>query len=75
MDGYFSQVINSDVWLNSISWLSQDDTQPLSMRLRDVKNRRIVPTPGLVNGIFWGGVIVLPAIGLLAAFVLWLRRR
>jgi ABC-type uncharacterized transport system involved in gliding motility auxiliary subunit len=75
MDGYFNQAINGDVLLNSISWLSQDDTQTLSVRPRSVKNRRIIPSRSLVVGLFVTSVIVVPLLGLLAAVVLWWRRR
>jgi ABC-type uncharacterized transport system involved in gliding motility auxiliary subunit len=75
MDGYFNQGINGDVLLNSISWLSQDDTQPLSVRPRSVKNRRIIPSQSLVVGLFVSAVIVVPLLGLIAALGLWWRRR
>jgi ABC-type uncharacterized transport system involved in gliding motility auxiliary subunit len=75
MDGYFNQAINGDVLLNSISWLSQDDTQTLSVRPRSVKNRRIIPSRSLVVGLFVTSVIVVPLLGLVAALVLWWRRR
>jgi ABC-type uncharacterized transport system involved in gliding motility auxiliary subunit len=75
MDGYFNQAINGDVLLNSISWLSQDDAQPLSVRPRNVKNRRIIPSKELVVGLFISSVIVVPLVGLLAALGLWWRRR
>jgi ABC-type uncharacterized transport system involved in gliding motility auxiliary subunit len=75
MDGYFNQGINGDVLLNSISWLSQDDTQPLSVRPRSVKNRRIIPSQALVVGLFVSAVVVVPLLGLIAALVLWWRRR
>jgi ABC-type uncharacterized transport system involved in gliding motility auxiliary subunit len=75
MDGYFNQGINGDVLLNSISWLSQDDTQPLSVRPRSVKNRRIIPSQSLVVGLFVSAVIVVPLLGLITALVLWWRRR
>jgi ABC-type uncharacterized transport system involved in gliding motility auxiliary subunit len=75
IDGYFNQGINGDVLINSISWLSQDDTQPLSVRPRNLKNRRIVPSAALVNGLFITAVVLVPLLGLVAALGLWWRRR
>jgi ABC-type uncharacterized transport system involved in gliding motility auxiliary subunit len=75
LDGYSTQGINGDVLLNSISWLSQDDAQPLSVRPRSVKNRRIIPSQELVVGLFVSAVVVVPLLGLLAAIGLWWRRR
>lgn len=75
MDGYFNQAINGDVFINSIGWLAQDDAQPLSVRSRSFKSRRIIPAPALVAGLFWGPVVLVPVIGFGAAIGLWWRRR
>ncbi|MFM2428847.1 MAG: hypothetical protein RLZZ511_60 [Cyanobacteriota bacterium] len=75
IDGYFNQAINGDVLINSVSWLSQSDAQPMSVRSRNVKNRRIIPSAGLVQGLFITSVVVVPLLGLLAAIALWWRRR
>jgi ABC-type uncharacterized transport system involved in gliding motility auxiliary subunit len=75
IDGYFNQAINGDVLINSISWLSQSDAQPMSVRSRNVKNRRIIPSAGLVQGLFITAVVVVPLLGLIAAIGLWWRRR
>jgi ABC-type uncharacterized transport system involved in gliding motility auxiliary subunit len=75
MDGYFNQAINGDVLINSISWLSQDDTQPLSVRPRSVKNRRIMVPQALKTGLLISSVIVVPLLGLLTAIALWWQRR
>ncbi len=75
IDGYFNQAINGDVLLNSISWLSQDDAQPLSVRPRDVKNRRLVVSPSLKTGLFISAVIVVPLLSTIMAIGLWWQRR
>lgn len=75
IDGYFNQAINGDVLLNSISWLSQDDAQPLSVRPRDVKNRRLVVSPSLKTGLFISAVIVVPLLSTIMAIGLWWKRR
>jgi ABC-type uncharacterized transport system involved in gliding motility auxiliary subunit len=75
IDGYFNQAINGDVFINSVSWLSQDESQTLSVRPRDVRNRRIIPTNALVVGLFLASVVIVPLLGLILAAVLWWRRR
>ncbi len=75
IDGYFNQAINGDVLLNSISWLSQDDAQTLSVRPRDVKNRRLVVSPSLKTGLFISAVIVVPLLSTIMAIGLWWQRR
>jgi ABC-type uncharacterized transport system involved in gliding motility auxiliary subunit len=75
IDGYFNQAINGDVVINSVSWLSQDSSQLMSVRSRDVRSRRIIPTPALVTGLFLAAVVIVPLLGLLAAAILWWRRR
>ncbi|MDP5337522.1 MAG: Gldg family protein, partial [Nodularia sp. (in: cyanobacteria)] len=40
-DGLFEQQLNGDVFLNSVAWLSQQDQQPLSIRPKEQRNRRI----------------------------------
>jgi ABC-type uncharacterized transport system involved in gliding motility auxiliary subunit len=75
LDGYFNQAINGDVFINSVSWLTQDDSQTLSVRPRDMRNRRITPTQPLVLTMFLGPVVILPLIGVILATVLWWLRR
>jgi ABC-type uncharacterized transport system involved in gliding motility auxiliary subunit len=75
IDGYFNQAINGDMVINSVSWLSQDSSQLMSVRSRDVRSRRIIPTPALVTGLFLAAVVIVPLLGLLAAAILWWRRR
>jgi ABC-type uncharacterized transport system involved in gliding motility auxiliary subunit len=75
LDGYFNQAINGDVFINSVSWLTQDDSQTLSVRPRDMRNRRITPTQPLILTMFLGPVVILPLIGVILATVLWWLRR
>ena len=74
-NGLFSQQINGDVFLNSISWLSQQDDRLLSIRPKEQKNRRINMTMIQASLLAWLSIIIVPFLGLLTAGFLWWRRR
>ncbi|MDJ0795226.1 MAG: Gldg family protein [Calothrix sp. MO_167.B12] len=72
---WFQRALNGDVFLNSVTWLSQQDTQPLSIRPKEPKNRRINLTTAQAGLLTISSLIVLPLIGIIGAIGLWLRRR
>jgi ABC-type uncharacterized transport system involved in gliding motility auxiliary subunit len=74
-DGLFGQQLNGDVFLNSVTWLSQQDQQLLSIRPKEAKNRRINLTTAQGQLLELLSLFVLPLIGLIAASVLWWRRK
>lgn len=74
-NGLFSQQINGDVFLNSISWLSQQDDRLLSIQPKEQKNRRINMTFLQASLLAWLAIIIVPLLGLLTAGFLWWRRR
>jgi ABC-type uncharacterized transport system involved in gliding motility auxiliary subunit len=74
-DGYFEQQINGDVFLNSVSWLSQEGGQTLSIRPREMKSRRLTPSPSQAQAMVGGALVLLPLMGLITAVILWWRRR
>jgi len=74
-NGLFSQQINGDVLLNSISWLSQQDDRLLSISPKEPKNRRINMTFLQASLLAWLSIIIVPFLGLLIAGFLWWRRR
>jgi ABC-type uncharacterized transport system involved in gliding motility auxiliary subunit len=74
-NGLFSQQINGDVFLNSISWLSQQDDRLLSIRPKEQKNRRLNMTFLQASLLAWLAVIIVPFLGLATAGFLWWRRR
>ena len=74
-DDLFKQELNGDVFLNSISWLSKRDAQTLSIRPKEVKNRRINMTPQQATIIGWMAIVIMPLIGFGTAGLLWWRRR
>ncbi|MEA5451069.1 Gldg family protein [Leptolyngbya sp. CCNP1308] len=74
-DGLFEQQLNGDVFLNAISWLGQQTDATLSIRPREVTNRRITLTVQQQIGLGVFALLVLPLIGLGLAVLMWLRRR
>ncbi|KYC35129.1 ABC transporter [Scytonema hofmannii PCC 7110] len=75
VNNLFEQQLNKDVFLNSVTWLSQQDRQPLSISPKEVRNRRINLTTAQANLLEISSLFVLPLIGLLAAGLLWWIRR
>ena len=73
-DGWFQQQLNSDVFLNTVSWLSKRDEQALSIRPKEPKNRRLNLTPGQAGAIGWVALLVMPLVGFTTAGVMWWRR-
>ena len=74
-DNLFNQQLNGDVFLNSVQWLVSQDDEPLSIRPKEARNRRINLTPlqgGLLNFLT---LVFFPLGGFLAGVITWLRRR
>ncbi len=74
-DGFFSQQLNGDVFLNSVTWLSFQDSQPLSIRAKQAKNRRLNLSQAQANLVALSSVFVLPLLAFAAAALLWFQRR
>jgi ABC-type uncharacterized transport system involved in gliding motility auxiliary subunit len=55
--------------------LSQQDTQPLSIRPKEAKERRINLSPAQAGLLTISSLIVLPLIGIIGAIILWWQRR
>ncbi|HYW20747.1 MAG TPA: Gldg family protein [Nodularia sp. (in: cyanobacteria)] len=74
-DGLFQQQLNGDVFLNSVTWLSQQDQQPLSIRPKEEKNRRINLNIVQANLLTLSSLLLVPLMGLVTAAIIWWRRR
>lgn len=74
-NGLFQQQLNGDVFLNSVSWLSQSQDAVLSIRPKEAKNRRLTITAGQGRLLFLVAVVLMPCLAFGAAFSLWWRRR
>jgi len=74
-DGLFEQQLNGDVFLNAINWLGQQSDSTLSIRPKEVTDRRITLTAQQQVGLGVFAILVLPLVGGVLAVVMWLRRR
>lgn len=74
-DGIFGQQLNGDVFLNAVNWLGGQGDETLSIRPKEVTDRRILMTPQQQVGLGIFSLLVLPVSGLGLAIVMWLRRR
>ncbi len=74
-DGLFSQQLNGDVFLNSMTWLGKQDSQPLSIRPKEATNRRLNLSQSQANLIALSSILILPVIAFAAAILLWFQRR
>ncbi len=69
------QVLNSDIFLNSVSWLSKRDKQALSIRPKEQENRRINLTSVQAVLLSWAALVIVPLLGFATAGIMWWRRR
>lgn len=74
INGLFEQQLNGDIFLNSISWLSKQDDQILSIRPKQQQNRRINLTPEQKLTLSWSALL-MPLLGFMTAGVIWWLRR
>ncbi|MGD1854711.1 MAG: Gldg family protein [Leptolyngbyaceae cyanobacterium] len=74
-DGLFDQQLNGDVFLNSVAWLSNVDNTVLSIRPKEITNRRIVMTLSRQIIVIALALAVFPLVGLIGAGITWFRRR
>lgn len=74
-DGVFDKQLNGDVFLNSVSWLSKQDEQLLSIRPKEAKNRRINLNTQQANILSLTALVFVPLIGFATAAILWWRRQ
>jgi ABC-type uncharacterized transport system involved in gliding motility auxiliary subunit len=71
---FFRLQRNGDLFLNSVSWLAEDEDL-VSIRPRNPDNRRVELSASTGQLLFWFIIIVLPASVLLAGAMVWARRR
>ncbi|NEP03133.1 MAG: ABC transporter [Symploca sp. SIO2E9] len=74
INGWFGQQLNGDIFLNSISWLSKQDDQILSIRPKQQQNRRINLTTEQKLTLSWSALL-MPLLGFMTAGVIWWLRR
>ncbi|MBX2865447.1 MAG: Gldg family protein [Leptolyngbyaceae cyanobacterium MAG.088] len=74
-DGLFNQQLNGDVFLNSVTWLSNLDDSLLSIRPKEITNRRITMDVSRQILVITLALLVFPLAGLVGAGITWFRRR
>ena len=74
-DGLFDQQLNGDVFLNSVTWLSDLENTTLSIRPKEITNRRITMTVSRQIMVIVIALVVFPLVGLVGAGITWFRRR
>jgi ABC-type uncharacterized transport system involved in gliding motility auxiliary subunit len=73
-NGYARTAVNSDLFLNAVSWLAED-TDLLSIRPRDPENRSLTLTAAENRLVFWATVVLFPLVTLILGVGVWYRRR
>jgi ABC-type uncharacterized transport system involved in gliding motility auxiliary subunit len=71
---YYSQPGNRDFFLNSVSWLAEQEDQ-ISIRPRDTKQTPVFLTSQQDRAVFWLPVVVLPALAVAGGILAVARRR
>ncbi|WP_017305090.1 GldG family protein [Spirulina subsalsa] len=74
-NGWFNEQLNGDVFINSIKWLANEDDQILSIRPRELANRRLLLEPSQQIFITWLAIVIVPLGGFIGAGVIWWVRR
>lgn len=74
-NGWFEQHLNGDVFLNSVSWLSQIEESTFAVRPKTPTNRRIMLIGWQSLLLVLTALILLPLVGFGTAIFVWWRRR
>ena len=74
-DGLFELQLNSDVFLNSVSWLSKEEEEGFSIRPKEQQNRRVNLSQGQAAALGWSALLFVPLLGFSTAGIMWWRRR
>jgi len=73
-NAYFSTSGNGDLFLNALNWLAQEEDL-ISIRPRDLADRRVTLTPRQSRTVFFISVILMPLAALMVGTAVWFRRR
>ncbi len=65
---------NKDLFVNSVNWLAQQENL-ISIRPKDVSDRRVTLTAGQQSAVFWLSLLLIPALALGAGVMTWSRRK
>lgn len=73
-NGYFSLQRNGDLFLNSVSWLAEDEDL-VAIRPKNPENRRVEFSASTARLLFWLIIVILPAAALVSGAFVWSQRR
>jgi ABC-type uncharacterized transport system involved in gliding motility auxiliary subunit len=65
---------NSDLFLNTIDWLAQDEDL-ISIRPKSPTNRRVTLTETQQRELTWASLLLIPGIVVISGIVIWWKRR
>ncbi|ELR98008.1 Gldg family protein [Gloeocapsa sp. PCC 73106] len=74
-NGWFTQQLNGDVFLNTVEWLGDTEESILSIRPKEPQNRRLNLTLMHSNLLSWLALVIVPLLGFITALITWWRRR
>lgn len=73
-NGYVGVEGNRDLFMNTVSWLAQQENL-IAIRPREAADRRITVTARQRDGLFWMSVLLIPALVFGTGAYTWWRRR
>ena len=74
-NGWFTQQLNGDLFLNTIDWLAGVNKDILSISPKELVNRRINLSPLQATAISWLAMRIMPLFSFLIAGIIWWRKR
>ncbi|NEO27442.1 MAG: ABC transporter [Kamptonema sp. SIO4C4] len=74
-NGWFEQQLNSDVFLNSVKWLAKENEAILSIRPKELEDRRLNLSNLQITWLWWLALVIVPLFGFASAGVAWWIRR
>lgn len=72
-NGYFKNQGNADLILNTVNYLAEEEDM-ISIRPKDIDDRRLTLTQADVSTVFWLVIIVLPLAIVIAGVVIYVKR-
>jgi ABC-type uncharacterized transport system involved in gliding motility auxiliary subunit len=74
MNAYFRKAANGDLFLNTVSWLAEDEDL-ISIRPKSAENRTVQMTQARGRALYWLAIVFMPLGVLVAGIMVWIRRR
>lgn len=73
-NSYFNASGNADLFLNTISWLVEEEDL-ISIRPKEPEDRRLTLTAGQTKGIFYFSIVIMPLAIIGIGILVWSRKR